>query len=62
MEKDAVIMTEWDEYCDTLEGPIVERLKHIASRCTPGNAWVLNENNNTPEMIAKEVVALIKEL
>ena len=50
------------EKVDLLESLIVERLKEVASRCSPGNSWVLGTNNNTPEMIAKEVVALIKSI
>lgn len=45
-----------------LESLIAERLREKARGCSPGNSWVLNENNNVPEMIAKITVDLIKEI
>ena len=45
-----------------LESLIAERLKEIARGCSAGNSWILNENNNVPERIAKITVDLIKEI
>ena len=46
---------------EELTAEIAEHLKSHARLFTPGNNYVLNVNNRTPEMIASWVVTFLEE-
>ena len=45
----------------TLYDKLTAAFTRVASNATPGNNWVVGENNRVPEMLAKIAVRIVDE-